>query len=133
MVGGDNRYSQVSRQDLGNVAQYDGGVNMNDIRVSFFQKFAERQDRQEWDTNLFVGRPFKRCETMNMYFVLNTVDITHTITGCNNPYLVSTVNQVCGKSLRYRGNTTDHRRILITNDHNPHASHPLPIHIVRYT
>src|SRR5216683_853786 len=101
--------------------QDDGGVNMNDIRVSFFQKFAERQDRQEWDTNLFVGRPFKRCETMNMYFVLDTVDITQTITGCNNPYLVSTVNQVCGKSLRYRGNTTDHRRILITNDHNTHA------------
>src|SRR5258708_13824418 len=126
MVGGDNRFSQVSRQDLGNVAQYDGGVNMNDIRVSFFQKFAEREDRQEWDTNLFVGRPFKRCETMNLNFGLDTVNSTTALTGRNNPYLVSRVNQVWGRPLRYLGNTTTHGGILITTTNNTHPSHSLP-------
>src|SRR5437870_11605718 len=58
---------------------------------------------------------------MDAYLVLNTVYISLTITGRDNPYLVSAISQVNRKSLGDRWNTTDHWRILISNDHYTHV------------
>src|SRR5260221_3758414 len=121
MFCGGNGFSYPTRHDLGNVAQNDRGVNMNDVGISLFQKFAERQNGQEWDTEVSIRGPFKRRETMDTYFMLDTVDVTRTVTGRNNPYLVSTVGEVCSESLCYRWNTADHGRILISHDHYTHT------------
>src|SRR5437667_8187886 len=58
---------------------------------------------------------------MDAYLVLNTVYISLTITGRDNPYLVSAISQVNRKSLGDRWNTADHWRILISNDHYTHG------------
>src|SRR2546422_8922517 len=58
--------------------------------------------------------------------MLDTVNITLTITRRDNPYLVSAFSKVNRKSLGDRWNTADHWRILISNDHYTHVYRSFP-------
>jgi hypothetical protein len=126
VICSDNRFTQSARHDLSNIAQDDRRVNVNNVRISFFQKPAKRQNRQEWNADIFVGGPFERREAMGAYFVLDTVDIAGTDARGDNPYLVSTIDQVNSKSLGDCWNAADHGRILISNDHYAHVYRSFP-------
>src|SRR6266566_10090000 len=59
-----------------------------------------------------------------MHFMLDTVNVSLTIARRDDPYLVSTISKVNGESLGDRWNTANHRRILISNDHNTQCINP---------
>src|SRR5437660_11003454 len=56
-----------------------------------------------------------------MHLLLKAMNISLTIARCDDPYLVSAISKINRKSLGDRWNTTDHRRILISNDHYTHV------------
>src|SRR6266516_3384865 len=56
-----------------------------------------------------------------MHLLLKAMDISLTRTRRGDPYLVSTISKINRKPLGDRWNTTDHWRILISNDHYTHC------------
>src|SRR5438876_1901849 len=56
-----------------------------------------------------------------MHLLLKAMDISLTRTRRDDPYLVSTISKINRKPLGDRWNTTDHWRILISNDHYAHC------------
>src|SRR5437588_12996435 len=55
-----------------------------------------------------------------MHLLFNAMHISWAVTGCGDPYLVSTIGEFDAESICYRRNSTDHRGILIGYDHNAH-------------
>src|SRR5260370_3838926 len=55
-----------------------------------------------------------------MHFLFKAMNISLTRARRDNPYLVSAISKINRKPLGDRWNTTDHWRILISNDHYTH-------------
>src|SRR5947199_1782759 len=55
-----------------------------------------------------------------MHLLFNAMNISLTRARRDNPYLVSAISKIKRKFLGDRWNTTDHWRILVSNDHYTH-------------
>src|SRR5215472_9640950 len=56
-----------------------------------------------------------------MHLLFKAMDVPLTIARRDNPYLVTAISKINRKSLGDCWNTTDHWRILISNDHYTHV------------
>src|SRR5690348_2417383 len=59
VVSNNYWFAQTTSHDLSDIAQDDRRVNVDNIRVNFFQDSTEWEDRQKRDTKLPVGGPCK--------------------------------------------------------------------------
>src|SRR5947209_5132575 len=91
---------------------------MDNMRVTSFQKIANGYEWQKRNAQGLVRGPFKRREAIDTHLMLEPPLISWALTGCNHPHLVPTVSKIVGKSMCYRWDSTDGRRIMISNDHN---------------
>src|SRR5207245_10930730 len=76
---------------------------------------------EEWNAQCCVGWSLKRVEALVMYRILNTMDITRTITGRDNRDMVSSIGEVVCQPMGYFWHTADHGRVLIGDDHDTHG------------